>query len=295
MVSFKEILNSEKTSFLMEAHDGISAKIVDNEKFDGIWASGLSISTAMGFRDSNEASWSQMIEIVERMVNVSSIPILFDGDTGYGNFNNVRILVKKLAQIGVSAVCLEDKLFPKTNSFIGEKQPLAEVGEFCGKIKAAKDSQGDAEFSIIARVEALIAGHGMSEALRRAEAYFDAGADGILIHSKKRNASEVMEFIDRWAKRSPTVIVPTKYALTPTSMFEKAGVNIVIWANHNLRASIYQMERVVKRIKARKNIHCVETDICDLEHVFSLMNYEELEASEKKYLSTVRTENRQVL
>ncbi|MEK6297312.1 MAG: isocitrate lyase/phosphoenolpyruvate mutase family protein, partial [Paraburkholderia tropica] len=133
----------------------------------------------------NEASWTQVVDNLEFMADASDLPILLDGDTGYGNFNNVRRLVRKLEQRGIAGVCIEDKVFPKTNSFIGgEAQPLADIDEFCGKIKAGKDSQTDENFSIVARVEALIAGWGMDEALKRAEAYRLAGADAILIHSK---------------------------------------------------------------------------------------------------------------
>ena len=126
----------------MEAHNALSARIVEEAGFRGIWASGLSISAALGVRDNNEASWTQVLEVVEFMSDATHIPILLDGDTGYGNFNNMRRLVKKLEQRGVAAVCIEDKLFPKTNSFIGsERQPLATIDEFTGKIKAVKDAQ----------------------------------------------------------------------------------------------------------------------------------------------------------
>ena len=141
-----------------EAHNGLSAKIVEETGFEGVWASGLSVSSAIGVRDSNEASWTQVLEVLEFMADATSIPILVDADTGYGNFNNFRRLVNKLIQRDIAAVCIEDKLFPKTNSFLGANQPLADIDEFCGKIKAGKDAQADDDFSVIARVEALIAG-----------------------------------------------------------------------------------------------------------------------------------------
>jgi phosphoenolpyruvate phosphomutase len=131
---FRSLLLSPELTFLMEAHDGLSAKIVEEAGFPAIWASGLTVSAALGVRDSNEASWTQVLEVLEFMADATSVPILLDGDTGCGNFNNVRRLVRKLCQRGVAAVCLEDKLFPKTNSFIGDHQPLADVDEFCGKI-----------------------------------------------------------------------------------------------------------------------------------------------------------------
>src|SRR5688500_19649588 len=158
---FRAMLNSPELEFLMEAHNGLSARIVEEAGFKGIWASGLSISAAMGVRDNNEASWTQVLETVEFMSDAVAIPILLDGDTGFGNFNNVRRLVRKLEQRGVAALCIEDKLFPKTNSFIdGDKQQLADVDEFCSRIKAGKDAQGDDDFAIITRVEAFIAGWG---------------------------------------------------------------------------------------------------------------------------------------
>jgi phosphoenolpyruvate phosphomutase len=182
--SLRRLLESPRLEFILEAHNGISARIVEQAGFKGIWASGLAISAQFGVRDNNEASWTQIVDMIEFMSDVTTIPILLDGDTGYGNFNNMRRLVRKLEQRQVAGVCIEDKQFPKTNSFIeGERQPLAEIDEFCGKIKAGKDSQLDDDFVIIARVEALIAGWEMAEALHRAEAYHAAGADGILIHS----------------------------------------------------------------------------------------------------------------
>jgi len=178
----RQMLVSDELEFIMEAHNGLSARIVREAGFRAIWASGLAISAQYGVRDNNEVSWTQVVDTLEFMADASELPILLDGDTGYGNFNNVRRLVKKLEQRSIAGVCIEDKQFPKTNSFIdGERQPLAEMEEFCGKIKAGKDSQTDEHFSIVARVEALIAGWGMDEALRRAEAYRLAGADAILL------------------------------------------------------------------------------------------------------------------
>ncbi|MEA2774991.1 MAG: phosphoenolpyruvate phosphomutase, partial [Acetobacteraceae bacterium] len=201
----RSCLTSPDLAFIMEAHSGLSAKIVEEAGFEGVWASGLSISAMLGLRDSNEASWTQVLEVLEFMADATTLPILVDGDTGYGNFNNVRRLVRKLGERGIAGVCLEDKLFPKTNSFLGERQPLADVAEFCGRIRAGKDAQTDDSFSIVARTEALISGHSMDEALRRAEAYHAAGADAILVHSKKKDAAEITGFMERWDRRCPVV------------------------------------------------------------------------------------------
>ena len=283
-------LTSPELSFLMEAHSGLSAKIVEEAGFRGIWASGLAVSAALGVRDSNEASWTQVLEILEFMSDATTIPILVDGDTGYGNFNNLRRLVKKLCQHDIAGVCIEDKLFPKTNSFIGEAQPLAEIEEFCGKIKAGKDSQLDDDFSLIARIEALIAGWGLDEALRRAEAYHAAGADAILIHSKLATADEILTFKRDWGDRCPVVIVPTMYYETPTETFSRAGISMVIWANHNLRASISAMRDVCRKIYGEQGLVAIEGEITSIQDVFELMGNQELAEAEKRYLTSTRKE-----
>ncbi|MCG8547353.1 MAG: phosphoenolpyruvate mutase [Alphaproteobacteria bacterium] len=283
---FKQLLTSPQLEFIMEAHNGLSAKIVEETGFKGIWASGLTISSALGVRDSNEASWTQVLEVLEFMSDAASIPIMLDGDTGYGNFNNFRRLVNKLEQRGVAAVCIEDKLFPKTNSFIGSNQPLADIDEFCGKIKAGKDSQRDEDFSIVARVEALISGWGMDEALRRAEAYHEAGADAILIHSKKSTADEILSFTREWGDRCPVVIVPTTYASTPTQHFRDVGVSLIIWANHNLRSAINAMRETSRRIHEDESLHQVEDRVAALGDVFGLAGNKELSDAEDRYLAS---------
>lgn len=281
---FKQLLNSSETNFIMEAHNGLSAKIVEDVGFDGIWASGLSLSAALGVRDANEASWTQILDVLEFMSDVTSIPILLDGDTGYGNFNNMRRLVKKLCQRNIAAVCIEDKIFPKTNSFIGDGQRLADIDEFCGKIKAGQDSKTDSNFSIIARVEALIAGLGMKEALRRADAYYRSGADGILIHSKKSTADEVLAFSKEWGNRCPLIIVPTKYYDTPTAQFRQSLISIVIWANHNLRASMNAMQNISRTIKEQETLNNIEKTISSVDDIFKITNDAELREAEKRYL-----------
>jgi len=285
---FKQIVHSPHLDFLMEAHNGLSAKIVEEAGFKGIWASGLSISASLGVRDNNEASWTQVLDVLEFMSDATTIPILLDGDTGYGNFNNARRLVKKLEQRHIAGVCIEDKLFPKTNSFLnGEAQPLADIEEFCGKIKAMKDTQLDDDFMVVARVEAFIAGWGLEEALKRSEAYRQAGADAILMHSKSSDITEIEAFMNEWAGRHPVVLVPTKYYSTPTERFRELGVNVVIWANHNMRASIDAMQKISQKIFNEKSIVNVEGSVATLEEIFRLQEAEELQKAEKKYLPSM--------
>ena len=219
------------------------------------------------------------------MSDATTIPILLDVDTGYGNFNNVRRLVRKLEQRQIAGMCMEDKLFPKTNSFIkGEAQPLADIDEFAGKIKAAKDTQQDADFCVVARVEALIAGRGLAEALKRADAYYRAGADAILIHSKRSTADEVLAFMAEWQGTCPVVIVPTMYYRTPTHEFERAGVSVVIWANHLLRSSITAMQETAAQLYREESLENVVRQVVSVQDVFRLQDTAELEAAERRYL-----------
>ena len=282
----RQMLLSDQLEFLLEAHNGLSARIVREAGFGGIWASGLSISAQLGVRDNNEASWTQVVDVLEFMADASDLPILLDGDTGYGNFNNLRRLVRKLEQRGIAGVCIEDKQFPKTNSFLnGERQPLADIQEFAGKIAAGKDTQTDPNFSIVARVEALIAGWGMEEALQRAEAYRRAGADAILIHSKLSKPDEIVTFAREWAGRAPLVIVPTRYYSTPTNVFRLAGISMVIWANHMVRSATSAMQSVAKEIHESQTLVNIEDRIVSVEEIFRLQDADEYSAAEQLYLS----------
>jgi phosphoenolpyruvate phosphomutase len=282
---FRNLLLSDQLEFICEAHNGLSAKIVQEAGFKGIWASGLSISAQFGVRDNNEASWTQVLETLEFMSDATTIPILLDGDTGYGNFNNMQRLVRKLEQRKIAAVCIEDKLFPKTNSFIkGDAQPMADMHEFCGKIKAGKDAQSDPNFSIIARVEAFICGWGLAEALRRAEAYRQAGADGILIHSALAVPDEILAFKQEWGNRCPVVIVPTKYYATPTDVFRQHNFSIVIWANHLLRSSVTAMQKTARTLKEQEHLLSIEDKVAPVSEIFRLQNAAELQEAEDRYL-----------
>ncbi|WMY75958.1 phosphoenolpyruvate mutase [Buttiauxella selenatireducens] len=279
----REMISGPDLNFLMESHNALSAKIAEQAGFSGLWASGLTISAALGLSDRNEASWTQVLDVVEFMTDHVNIPVLLDGDTGFGNYHNVIRLVKKLSQKHVSGVCLEDKIFPKMNSFLGESQKLADIDDFCSKIKAAKDTQLDDDFTVIARTEALISGLGMSEALKRAEHYRQAGADAILIHSKSDNADEILTFSAEWACRGPLVIVPTKYYSTPTEIFQQARISTIIWANHSLRSSIVAMRETTRHIFENQSISHIEQDIATLEDVFALTNEVNANLADKLY------------
>ena len=285
----KSLLHSGQTEFILEAHNGLAAKIVEEAGFKGIWGSGLALSAQHAVRDNNELSWTQVVNILEFMSDATTIPILLDGDTGYGDFNNMRRLVRKLEQRDIAGVCIEDKLFPKTNSFIqGEQQELEDIETFCGKIQAGKDAQADEDFCIVARVEAFIAGWGLAEALKRGEAYRRAGADAILIHSKLARPDEILAFAQEWDNRCPLVIVPTKYYSTPTEVFRQHRISLVIWANHLIRANIAAMQATARSIFESESLVDVEGRVATVPEIFRLQGADELLEAEKIYARSAR-------
>jgi len=285
-ISLAVRLRARPIAYFMEAHNGVSAKIVAEAGFDGIWASGLAISSALGVRDCNEASWTQVVRVVETICDAAArARVLVDGDSGFGNYNNVRHFTQKIARVGADGVCFEDKLYPKLNSLIGGRQALATMEEFCGKIKAAVDSRLDPSFCIIARTEALVCGRDMPEALTRASAYADAGADAVMIHSTASSADEVLEFARQWNERLPLLIAPTTYyaALSRVDLSSHA-IDGVIWANHNLRASICAMQKITRLIRHFNDVQPASEMLADVNEVFRLFDYDELATSAMKYL-----------
>jgi len=278
-----QVCSNDELSFLMEAHDGLSATIAQRSGFKGLWASGLSIASSLGYRDANEASWTQLVQSVERIVDSTELPVLVDGDGGFGNFNNARLLARKLHRAGAAGVSLEDNCFPKLNSLIGERHPLADINEFSGRLRAVKDAVAE-NLVLVARIEALIAGHGLNEAILRAHAYADAGADAILIHSRKSTADEILSFVTEWRNRLPVVIVPTTYYRAPVSAYRDARISTVIWANHSMRAAAAAMRRVCDSIAAQESVASIEPQIAPLSEIFELLRYDELAVAEKQYL-----------
>jgi len=290
----RELLKSDRLIYVMGAHNGLSAKLVEKNNFDAIWSSGLEISTSYGVPDANILSMTQYLEKASEINEASSLPVISDCDTGYGNSNNVIYMVKKFESSGISAVCIEDKLFPKVNSFVPGRQELAPIAEFVGKIMAAKSAQGTSDFMVIARLEALIAGWGEEEALLRAEKYVDAGADALLIHSKSSDYDEIVSFARKWNNRAPLVIIPTKYPRIMKDLSEadlvKLGIKIVIFANQGIRAAIKASDAIMSNIRGTKGACLsdpeIKNQLVPIEEVFELQDMHQLKANEKKYLKS---------
>ena len=281
--ALRTLLTGEALTSIIEAHNGLSATLLEQAGARGIWASGLSVSSALGVRDCNEASWTQMLDVVEFMVDAVDIPVLVDGDSGYGNFNNFRRLVSKLEQRGAAGVCIEDKMFPKSNSFFETDQKLIDIHEFCGKIRAAKDILRDPDFVIVARIESFIVGAGLEDALSRAAASKAAGADAIFIHSKQSDAREIESFVRQWNNALPVVIAPTTYVNTPLSRFAEMKIGLIIWANHLMRASVHAMQACAQHIVRTGSPQGIEGQLATIADVFKLTDVDELLRAEQRY------------
>jgi phosphoenolpyruvate phosphomutase len=222
---------------VLAAHDALSAILAEEAGADAIWAGGLGISASHGQPDASILTMSELLETTRWINDAVSIPVIADCDEGFGDANNVAHMVRRYEAAGVAAVCIEDKLFPKLNSFALGPQPLLPIDAFVQKLAAAKAAQRSASFMVIARTEALIAGQGQAEARRRAEAYVAAGADALVVHSKARTSHELATFMADWDRRAPMVAIPTTYPDVTTADLERMGVKIVIYANQGIRAA----------------------------------------------------------
>ncbi|HEX2093102.1 MAG TPA: phosphoenolpyruvate mutase [Longimicrobiaceae bacterium] len=286
----RDLLQHPEPCFLIEAHNALSAVIVEESGGAGIWGSSLTLSCSWGVRDENVLSMTQVLEVLESMTDRVEIPILFDGDSGYGSFNRFQRLVQRLGRCGVAGVCIEDKLFPKRNSFLDpESQALAPAQEFCALIRAGKNAQRDDDFVLVARTEALVTGQGLEVALDRAHRYVEAGADAILVHSKSTTFAEVAEFARRWDAPVPLVCIPTTYFGTPPEAFAAANISLVIWANHLLRAGIRAMQQATSELVSRSTARSLEDRLVPLREVFRLQSSRALPDAEAQYLAAGST------
>ncbi len=270
----KRLIKSKKVVRIIEAHNGLTGLIAENtrvkingvtKEFDGMWASSLTDSTAKGKPDIEAVDISQRISNINDLAEVTTKPVIFDGDTG-GQSEHFVFTVRTLERLGVSAVIIEDKVGLKKNSLFGTdvEQQQSPIDMFCEKIKSGKQALVTDDFMIIARIESLILKAGLDDALKRAEAYINAGADGIMIHSKEKTPDEILEFCSRYkkfARKVPLVVVPSTYDTVYEEELAEAGVNIVIYANQLLRSAYPAMVDTAKTIlqsgrayEARKNL-----------------------------------------
>jgi len=276
-------LDVRRPALAMAAHNPLAAKLAAEAGFDAVWASGFELSASYAVPDASILPMGTHLEMVRAIGEAQDAPVVADIDTGFGNAVNVAYAVPRYAAAGAAAVVMEDKTFPKDSSLRpGGRQQLVPVGEFQGKVEAAKAAGGAL---VVARTEALIAGLGQEEALRRGAAYAEAGADAVLVHSKRETPDEILAFCRAWPGRVPLVLVPTSYPRLSFADISALGkVGLVICGNHAIRAAVAAMRNVFRRILAEGGIAAVEGDIASVAEVFALQGDARVRELERAYL-----------
>jgi len=270
----------------MAAHNPLAAKLAEEAGFGGIWGSGFELSASYAVPDASILPMGTHLDMMRAIASVVTIPVIADIDTGFGNAVSVHYIVPQYEAAGVSAVVIEDKTFPKDTSLRAQgRQELVRIEEFQGKIAAAADARKDPDFVVIARVEALIAGLGQAEAVKRGLAYEEAGADAVLIHSKQQTPDEILAFIKSWPGKVPLVLVPTAYPqLSEADIAALGKVGIVIYGNHAIRAAVGAMRKVFAQIRHDGGIRAADAALPAVKEIIDLQGDRRMRAIESRYL-----------
>jgi len=280
----KRLLQAKPFLRIIEAHNGLSGLIVENiqmnidntiREFDGMWLSSLTDSTARGKPDIEAVDLTARLQTINDILEVTTKPIIYDGDTG-GKSEHFVFTVKTLERLGVSAVIIEDKVGLKKNSLYGTdvQQTQDTIENFSDKITKGRKSRVTDDFMIIARVESLILKKGMYDALLRSRAYIEAGADGIMIHSKEKEPNEILQFCTEYKKLDktvPLVVVPTSYNKIYESELRDAGANIIIYANHFLRSAYPAMINTAKCILEKGRSYEIDSSLMSINEILTLV------------------------
>lgn len=283
----REGIAADRPLVLLGAHDAMSARLVEAAGFEAVWVSGFGVSTMEhALPDLNLITMSEALAAGKRIDDACELPVVADVDNGYGGLVNVVRTLVEYDRAGLAGICIEDNLFPKRNSlFQGEaRRELIPREEQTRRLAAAKRAQESPEFTVIARVESLIAGHGIVDACDRAEAYAGAGADAVLIHSKEKTGREIRGFLEAWTKRDcpiPLVCVPTLFPGFTAEELHELGFQVVIWANQLMRASVQAMEQTLELLRAERRLVAADPSIASVDHIFELAKTRETIALEE--------------
>jgi phosphoenolpyruvate phosphomutase len=262
---------------LIGAHNALGAKMAEHAGFDGVWSSSFEISASYAVPDASIVTQSEHLAAAQTMCMAVEVPVIADCDTGYGDGFQFAHAVRRFEAAGVAGVCVEDKQFPKRNSFAPGKQELVPIDAFVDKLRAGKRAQAGSDFVIIARVEALIAGCDIEEALTRARAYADAGADAVLVHSKASTVDELAGVARAWDRPVPLVSVPTSYYRTTVEQLAALGIKMVIYANHGLRCALQAMEHTYAEILRSGSTALIEEQLWPMKAIFKLQGVADVE------------------
>jgi phosphoenolpyruvate phosphomutase len=284
-----KLLDNQPIVKVCGAYDAMSAKLVELYGFDAVWAGSFAISAIYNVPDASILTMTEFFTAASNMARACEIPVIADCDTGYGDATNVRYMVKKYENAGIAGICIEDKTFPKQNSLLegGNNQLLSEK-DFAAKILAANEAKQNKVFTIIARIEALISGMGIEQALQRAYAYEKAGADLILIHSKKITPEEIFEFSDSWKGSAPLVVIPTTYYSVNVDELIEHKIKMVIYANQTLRAAHFAMSKLLKQMKNANNMSQLQNQMSSMDDIFKLQEMHDVKSQEKNIEEKLR-------
>jgi phosphoenolpyruvate phosphomutase len=276
-VRLRNGLADDKPVVAVGAHDAMSARLIGNYGFDAVWVSGFGVSAmAYGLPDLNLVTMSETLAVTRSIEGVTELPVVVDCDNGFGGFSNVVRTAVEFDRAGVAAICIEDNLFPKRNSLYQgkSKRDLIPTKEQARRLKAAVEGKDSESFVVIARVEALIAGHGVDAAIERASAYAEAGADAILIHSKDKTLTEITDFLAAWRDTGidkPLVAVPTLFPDYTADELHEKGFSMVILANQPMRAAVKAMEDTLEILEKERKPAAADPTIASVNHVFDLV------------------------
>jgi phosphoenolpyruvate phosphomutase len=274
--ALREGLESSSAIVAAGAHDAMTAQLIDHYGFDGVWVSGLGVSTmSYALPDLNLITMTETLDATRKIDAATRLPVIADCDNGFGALSNLVRTAREFERAGIAAICVEDNTFPKRNSlYQGESERnLIPTREQARRIRAAKDTQETEEFVFIARIEALIAGTGVEDALERSEAYAEAGADALLVHSRDKTLSDIGSFLEQWDTRDspPLVAVPTLFPDFTVEQLREMGFQLVIFANHTMRACVQAMEETLETLGRERRASAVDDEIASVNHIFELV------------------------
>ncbi|ASK19753.1 MULTISPECIES: phosphonopyruvate hydrolase [unclassified Halomonas] len=282
----REFLKAGHMQTAMAVHNPLSARLVEEAGFDCLWGSGFELSASYAVPDANILPFGTHLEMMRAIASVTTIPLIADLDTGFGNAVTLGYILPQYEAAGVAAIVVEDKTFPKDTSLReNARQVLVDVATFEGKIRACKAAQLNPDFVVIARTEALIAGLSIETALERAKAYAGAGADAVLVHSKQTTPDEILAFVERWDLDTPLVLVPTAYPqLREADIRALKKVGIVIYGNHAIRSATWAMREIFRQIREQGGIHCLPDDFTSVNEIIELQGDAKMRDLERLYL-----------
>lgn len=277
-------LLDDRIAVLAGAHDGLSARLVEEAGFDGVWASSFGISLASRcVADVDLVTMTETVDIVRRMVDATDLPIMVDGNSGFGNAVNVIHMTRLLEGAGAAGVCIEDNQYPKRCSLYDrENRELVTAEEMAGKIRAVVDTRRDPDFLVIGRIESLIAGEGLEAAWHRAESYAAAGADAIVVHAK--SFPPLKEFLAGWKGSCPLVAIPTLYNQVSLDDLTAYGYRLAIFPNQSIRAAIQAMRSTLETLRRTGVGNSVDEATVPLTDIYELVRLGAIEAAEREYI-----------